>query len=89
MSPPSVDRPNRTGSDPAVPRKPTLHSYALPKNGLDSALSAQICSLSLNSASFCLVTMTGSYHAAFCPAIAPAMSSVRETAIAEAPANGC
>ena len=31
-------------------------------------MSAQICSLSLNSAPFCLVTMTGAIHAALLPA---------------------
>ncbi len=88
--PPSVLRANSTGSLPAVPRKPTLHTYTFPKNGLDEALSAQICSLSLNSAPFCLVTITGGIHAAF-PAVPPAAAaatlSVRDTAIAASPLN--
>jgi hypothetical protein len=61
----------------------------LPKWGLDAALSAQICSLSLNRAVFCRVTMTGSFQALLRPAMAPAMSSVRETAIAAAPLKAC
>jgi hypothetical protein len=73
------------GSDPAAPRKPTLQTEALPKYRLDSALSAQICSLSENNAEFCLVTATGSIQASFSPAIAPAMSSVRESARAPLP----
>jgi hypothetical protein len=89
LSPPSVDRAKSTGSDPAVPRKPTLQTYALPKCGLDSALSAQTCSLSLKSAEFCRVTITGSNQASLSPAIAPAMSSVREIAIAPAPGKPC
>jgi hypothetical protein len=59
----------------------------LPKCGLDSALSAHNCSLSLNSASFWRVTTTGSIQASLSPAMAPAMSSVRDTAIAPAPAK--
>jgi hypothetical protein len=43
--------------------------------------------LSLNSASFWRVTTTGSIQASLSPAMAPAMSSVRDTAIAPAPAK--
>ncbi|MEI8410910.1 MULTISPECIES: hypothetical protein [unclassified Kribbella] len=45
-----------------------MQTYTLPKKSLEAALSAQICSLSENSAEFCLVTMTGSDHAAWTPA---------------------
>src|SRR5687767_14162364 len=88
LSPPSVERENSTGSDPATPRKPTLHTYTFPKCALDEALSAHSCSLSLNSAEFCLVTTTGAIQASLSPAIAPARSSERDTAIAAAPLNG-
>src|SRR3954451_18470315 len=87
VAPPSVLRANSTGSLPAVPRKPTLHTYTLPKNELLAALSAQICSLSLNSAPFCFVTITGAIHAVFTLAAAAATLSVRDTAIAASPAN--
>jgi hypothetical protein len=60
----------------------------LPKNGLDSALSAQTCSLSENWALLWRLAMTGLLHAVLRPAIAPVMSSVWETAIASSPLNG-
>jgi hypothetical protein len=60
----------------------------LPKNGLDSALSAQTCSLSENSAEVWRLAMTGALHAPLLPAAAAATSSVCETAIASAPLNG-
>ena len=60
----------------------------MPQNGLDWALSAQICSLSANSPPFCLLAITGSDQAPLSPATAPAMSSVRDTAIASKPLNG-
>jgi hypothetical protein len=41
--------------------------------------------LSLNSAELCLLTITGSIQASLSPATAPAMSSVRDTAIAPWP----
>lgn len=59
------------------PRNATLHRYTLPKCVLVAALSAHTASLSENSAEFCRDTMTGSIHAGFFPAIAPARSSVR------------
>jgi hypothetical protein len=59
----------------------------LPKNGLDAALSAQICSWSANRAEFCLDTITGSFHALASPAAAAWTLSVRETAIASNPRN--
>jgi hypothetical protein len=39
--------------------------YALPKNGLEDALSAQICSLSENCALLCRLAITGALHAPF------------------------
>jgi hypothetical protein len=49
---------------PGTPRKAPEHTYAWPKNGLDEALSAQTCSLSENSAEFCLLTITGAFQLA-------------------------
>src|SRR5947208_12555048 len=67
LAPPSVERANSTGSGVApprpLPRNPTLQTYALPKNGLDTALSTHRFSLSVNSAEFCLVTITGAIQA--------------------------
>src|SRR5215211_2515803 len=83
VSPASVERANTTGSGAALPcpepRKATLQTYTLPKWGLEAALSAQICSLSLNRAAFCLVTSTGSSQAPAFPAAAAATLSVRDT----------
>ena len=59
----------------------------MPKFGLDAALSAQICSLSEKRVEFCFVTITGLDQALFEPAIAPATSSVRDTATASNPLN--
>jgi len=59
----------------------------LPKCGLVAALSAQICSLSLNVAEACFEAITGGIHALFTPAAAAAMLSVRETAIPSSPLN--
>ena len=86
--PPSVDRANNTGSPPPPcpsPRKPTLHTYTLPKWGLDSAWSAQSCSLSLNNAELWRLTITGSIQASLSPATAPARSSDRDTVMAPWP----
>jgi hypothetical protein len=44
--------------------------------------------LSANSPPFCLLAITGSSQALLAPATAPAMSSVRDTAIASKPLNG-
>ena len=52
---------------------------------LDSALSAQICSLSENVVEDCLLMTTGSFQASWLPVAAAATSSVRETAIASNP----
>src|SRR6266542_1961732 len=88
VSPPSVERENTTGSGaPPRPllRKATLQTYTFPKNGLDAASSAQIASLSENSADACLVAITGRFHAALFPAAAAAKSSVRDTPMAPPP----
>ena len=57
----------------------------MPKNGLDEALSAQICSLSLNVVEDCFETISGAVQALLSPAAAAATSSVRETATATGP----
>jgi hypothetical protein len=62
----------------------------LPKNGLDSALSAHTCSLSENSAAFCLLTMTGACQLAGFATVAAvrpveAGPSIRDTAMASNP----
>jgi hypothetical protein len=59
----------------------------LPKNVLDEALSAQICSLSANVADDCRETTTGGIQAAWSLAAAAPTSSVRDTAIASTPFN--
>ena len=69
-----------------------MHTYALPKYGLDSALSAQICSLSSNSAAFCFDTITGRIQLFWFATIAcvrpvEAGPSMRETASASKPLN--
>src|SRR5215468_3934315 len=86
--PPSVEELSTTGSGmELVPRKATLHRYTLPKNGLEDALSAQMSSLSDNSAAFCLLAITGSIQALWSPAAAACTLSVRETTAAEKPAK--
>ncbi len=91
VDPPSVDVATITGSGTAWPfswlRNATLQAYTRPKNGLVAALSAHTASLSENSAEFWRLTITGGIHALLCPAIAPARSSVRETAMASNPLN--
>jgi hypothetical protein len=70
-------------------------TYTLPKNGLEAALSAQICSLSENVVFDCLEMSTGGIHAflAACSWAAVAVmdavvtSSVREIPIASNPLN--
>ena len=57
----------------------------MPKNGLEAALSAQMSSLSVSSAAFCLLTITGSIQALWTPAAAACTLSVRDTTAAEAP----
>ena len=64
----------------------------MPKNGLDEALSAQICSLSENVVDDCRLMITGGIHAALPATPPPAAvcgSSVRETAIASKPLKVC
>jgi hypothetical protein len=66
----------------------------LPKKGLDSALSAHTCSLSANSAEFCLLTMTGACQLAWSATVAAvspvdAGPSMRDTAIASKPLKPC
>jgi hypothetical protein len=57
----------------------------LPKNALEAALSAQICSLSEKVAELCLLAITGGIQAFSLPAAADRTLSVRDTAIASNP----
>src|SRR5215216_880956 len=86
VSPPFLDTDTNIGAAPA-PWNLAKHTYTLPKNRLEEALSAQICSLSANVAELCLLTITGCRHADSSPAAAASGSSVRETAIASKPLN--
>ena len=61
----------------------------MPKNGELETLSAQIPSLSENSAAFWRLTMTGFDQAELMPAAALVRSSVCETAMASNPLNAC
>src|SRR5262249_32199167 len=56
-------------------------------NGLEDALSAQMSSLSLSSAAFCRLAITGSIQALCTPAAAACGLSVRDTTAAEKPAK--
>src|SRR5439155_8558274 len=89
MAPPSWEIATMSGAGAAFPfswpRNDAQHAYTVPKNGLDSALSAQICSLSENVVPDCLATITGFCHAFLSPAAAAWGSSVRETAMASKP----
>ncbi len=91
VDPPSVDVATSSGCGEALPplrlRNEARQMYALPKNGLLAALSAQICSLSLNVVDDCLVTITGAIQAVASFAAAAATSSVRETETASKPLN--
>src|SRR5438093_1890649 len=66
VPPPSVEVATMRGWGAALPplrlRNDAKQTYTLPKNGLLAALSAQICSLSLNVVDDCLLTITGSIH---------------------------
>jgi hypothetical protein len=59
----------------------------VPKNGLLSALSAQICDLSENVVFDCLDMTTGGIQASLFPLAAARTSSVRDTAMASNPLN--
>src|SRR5438105_232149 len=69
------------------PTKLAQQTYTLPKNGLNDALSAQICSLSEKVVDDCFDTSTGGSHAPLLPAAAEAALSVRDTASASKPLN--
>src|SRR5215211_3886263 len=84
VSPPFLDTDTNIGAAPA-PWNLAKHTYTLPKNRLEEALSAQICSLSANVAELCLLTITGCRQTASLPAAALWGSSVRETAMASNP----
>ena len=73
----------------SCPTNAAQHTYTLPKNGLDEALSAQTCSLSLNVVDACFEMTTGSIQALALPAAAAAGLSVRETAMASKPLKVC
>src|SRR5436190_12800473 len=95
VSPPSCETPTNSGAGAALPlfscpRNAAQQAYTVPKNGLDSALSAQICSLSENVVPDCWLMITGCIQAALPegpPKAAVSGSSVRETAIASKPLN--
>jgi hypothetical protein len=60
----------------------------LPKNGLEAALSTQICSLSEKSEAFCFVTITGGiqlFWSAMISGVRAGVPSIRETATASKP----
>src|SRR5437870_10177244 len=72
VSPPSVEVAMIRGcgsfacGNDELPRKSAKHTYACPKNGLEEALSAQICSLSSNVVLLmCAETKTGVNQFAF------------------------
>src|SRR5215831_8674297 len=60
-------------------------TYTLPKNGLDAALSAQICDLSEKVVFDCLDTTTGAIHELLLRMLVEVGLSMRETAIASNP----
>ena len=68
VSPPSCETATCSGAGAALPFSwPTndaQQTYTVPKNGLDDALSAQICSLSENVVDDCRLISTGGIHAA-------------------------
>src|SRR5579859_782368 len=90
MAPPSFDRAKSSGVGKAGPcellRNEAQQTYTFPKNGLLAALSDQICSLSLKVVDDCFDTSTGGIQA-FLSVMAPATSSVRETAMPSKPLN--
>ena len=95
VSPPSCETPTWSGAGAALglsscPRKAAQHTYTVPKNALEEALSAQTCSLSEKVVDDCFEMTTGGFQAAFPaapPVAATAALSVRETAIASKPLN--
>jgi len=93
VSPPSWLTATCSGAGAALPFScPTnaaQHTYVVPKNGLEEALSAQICSLSEKVVEDCREMTTGGSQAALLLAAAAWTLSVRETAIASKPLNVC
>src|SRR6476646_5243526 len=93
VSPPSCETATCRGAAPPLPAPTNAaqHTYTVPKNGLEDALSAQICSLSENVVDDCRLITTGAqpaaptHHAFLSPLAAARMSSVRETAMASGP----
>src|SRR5438445_6282317 len=88
--PPSVETATRSCAGAARPLfswpwNLAQQMYTLPKNGLDEALSAQICDLSEKVVCDCCETSTGGIHAFLSLAAAAATLSVRDTAIASNP----
>ena len=67
------------------PTNAAQHTYVVPKNGLDEALSAQICSLSENVVDDCFEISTGADQADCTLCAAAATSSTWETAMASKP----
>src|SRR2546423_7000114 len=67
------------------PAKLAQQMYALPKKGLEAALSAHTCSLSEKVVDDWCDTITGCFQAAMLPAAADWTSSVLDTAMASNP----
>ena len=82
VSPPSVDRATISGVGAAFPplrlRNEAQHTYALPKNGLTSSWSTQICSLSLKVVEDCLLATTGAIQLSCSATTSGAVSSFTE-----------
>src|SRR5213592_1529856 len=94
VSPPSVEVATISGCGAAKPdpwlRNEAQQMYTWPKKGLLAALSAQICSLSLNVVDDCRDAMTGAFQLLWSATIAGVKAeapSMRETAIASSPLN--
>ena len=93
VSPPSVETETTCGIGSACPcellRNSSTHMYTFPKNGLELALSAQICSLSSNVVELMRdVASTGGSQLSLLWTLAAVGLSIRETPTARKPLNG-
>src|SRR5919201_4204288 len=93
VSPPSVETATTCGIGSACPfellRNSSTHMYTFPKNGLDAALSAQICSLSSNVVELVRgVARTGGIQLFLSSTLVAVGLSSRETPTARNPLNG-
>src|SRR5207248_46974 len=91
VSPPSLETATCSCAGAALPfswpAKFAQQIYALPKKGLEEALSAQTCSLSEKVVDDWCDTITGGNQAAWSFAAADTTSSVLDTAMASKPLN--